>query len=424
MKNNRILQVLSLRPFLFLWLAEVFSQIAFNMVNFILLLVVFKLTNSNFAVSLMILSFIVPSIFFGMLAGVYVDRWDKKNVLFFSNVLRVAVLVLLVFFHSNILIVYLLAFIGSLITQFFIPAETPMIPLIVRKDLLLSANALFSLGIYGSIFVAYALSGPFILFLSPEYIFFILGLFYFLAAVFIYLIKISKRAQIELRGKKIKWALVADIKKAFRVITKTKKIYHALFLLTLIQTIVLILATIGPGYASQVLNIKVDEFPLYIVTPITFGMFIAAVILGNFSSRQPRQVISTIGVFLGGLAILALPYGSKVASKPFIMALNEFLPKILVIDILHIMIFLAFILGVANALVFVPSNTVLQEETTDAFRGKIYGTLSALVGISSLFPIIIAGELADLFGVAKVLTGIAIILLGIGFLRVVFNFKG
>jgi hypothetical protein len=48
----------------------------------------------------------------------------------------------------------------SLVTQFFIPAETPIIPLLVRKELLLSANALFGMGIYASIFLAYALSGP------------------------------------------------------------------------------------------------------------------------------------------------------------------------------------------------------------------------------------------------------------------------
>ena len=84
---------------------------------------------------------------------------------------------------------------------------------------------------------------------------------------------------------------------------------------------------------------------------------------------------------------------------------------ILDINVLHIMVFLAFILGLANSFVFVPANTILQEKTTDEVRGKIYGFLNSIIGALSLVPIIIVGGLSDLIGVGFVITGIGISIL-------------
>lgn len=419
MKNN-IFSVLTNRRFSLLWIAEVLSQIGFNMMNFILIIVAFKLTNSNAAVSLLVLSFTLPAVFFGILAGVYVDRWNKKSVLFATNIIRALLLIPLAFLHSNLLIIYLLSFSMAVVSQFFIPAETPMIPLVVRKTLLLSANAFFGMGIYGSILIAYALSGPSLIFFGQTNVFIVLALLFFLAAFAIVLIKTprNKKRTKEVEINNLKFNLSNEIRTAFNLMAKTKEVYHSLFLLTLSQVLILIFAVIGPGFAHQVLGIGVEEFPLVLVTPAALGMVIGAIIIGNFFHNASRAKMANIGVMLGGLSILFLPYGSKVASREIIQTINTYLPHIFIIDILHIMIFLAFVMGFANALIFVPSNTLLQEKTSDEIRGKVYGALNSLVGISSFLPIIIIGELADVFGVARVLTGIGISLILLSVLRV------
>ena len=160
MKENLILQTLRIRPFLFLILSEFFSQFAMNLFNFALLIVVFSLARSNSAVSGVVIAFTLPSIIFGILAGVLVDRWNKKNVLFTTNIIRALMVFPLVFLNENLFLIYFITFGVSLVTQFFIPAETPIIPILVNKKLLLSANALFGMAMYSSIFFAYALSGP------------------------------------------------------------------------------------------------------------------------------------------------------------------------------------------------------------------------------------------------------------------------
>jgi MFS family permease len=100
--KSPLIRVLSERSFLFLWLAEVFTQVSMNMLSFVLILVAFKLSGSNTAVSGIVLTFIVPAIIFGLLAGVYVDRWNKKAVLFNTNIIRGALLLAIVVFHNNL----------------------------------------------------------------------------------------------------------------------------------------------------------------------------------------------------------------------------------------------------------------------------------------------------------------------------------
>lgn len=420
MKDNRLLRTLRIRPFMFLWFSEIFSQIAVNMLNFILIIVAFELTNSNTAVSGIVLSFTIPAILFGVLAGVYVDKRNKKAVLVVTNFLRAALLIVLALFHMNIFVIYLLSFVITTVTQFFIPAETPIIPHLVSKNLLLSANALFGMALYGSILIAYALSGPFLLFFRQDYVFLILAGFFLIASVFAQLIIVPAEKKKKEVGGKFNLAFKDEIKNLFSILSKTKEVYHSLFLLTFSQVIILIMAVIGPGYAKHILDINVNEFPIYFVTPAAMGTFLGAIIIGNFWHKHKKESLATIGVLMSGASIFLLPYGSKVASRSFVHELNFYLPHFLSINILHIMIFLAFLLGFANALILVPSNTLLQEKTTDNLRGKVYGALNALVGLFSLLPIILVGGFADLIGVGSVLTGIGVIILIFGFLRMVF----
>ena len=213
-----------------------------------------------------------------------------------------------------------------------------------------------------------------------------------------------------------------DMKHTLTIISRTKAVYRSLFLLALTQILILIVATIAPGYATQVLGVKVEDFPLLFIAPAALGMVSGAALLVNVFHSHSRERVITMGIFLSGIAMLLLPFGSKVASRGFVQMINLYLPRFLSIDILHIMTVLAFILGLSNAFVFVPANTIIQEQTTEEFRGKIYGFLNTMVGVLSLIPIIIVGGLSDLIGVSSVITGIGISLFLMGAVRLFFDY--
>ena len=67
--------------FLRLWLSQAATQIGGNMVLFGLTVIVVNSTNSNTANSILILSFLVPAVLFSAVAGVYVDRVDRRLIL-------------------------------------------------------------------------------------------------------------------------------------------------------------------------------------------------------------------------------------------------------------------------------------------------------------------------------------------------------
>lgn len=411
---NKLLLALKSKPFLFLWLSEIFSLTGFNMVNFLLILIAYSLTNSNTAVSGVVLSFSLPTILFGVIAGVFVDRWNKKFVLFITNALRFILAIVLGLFHRNLLMIYTVSFIMAVVTQFFIPAETPIIPLLVEKKYLLSANALFSIAWFGAVLIAYALSGPFLKLFGTANALYLLGIFFLIAALCVYFIKVPHKS-FKQTNKSIK--ALQEIRDTFAFIFNIRDVSHAFFLLAFSQMLLLVISVIGPGYAKSILNINVNDFPLLFVMPAVVGMALGAYIVTNYFHSVNRHKTATIGLFIASIAILLMPYGSKIAARSAVHAINHYLPRFASITSLHFVVVLAFLLGISNSFMFVPSNTLLQENTNEEQRGKIYGALNSVASLMSLIPVIIVGSLADIFGVGNVLTGIGLIIGGIGVFR-------
>jgi MFS family permease len=256
-------------------------------------------------------------------------------------------------------------------------------------------------------------------------IFIFITALFLIAGIFASLIKISKE---KIEPKKINADLKAlsfkeEISSVLSLISKTKKLSHAIFSLTLVQILIFVLAAIGPGYAEHILKIKVESFPILFVTPAIIGLALGAIILGSFLHNKSRGMLTKIGMFLMGISILLLPFGSKVESREIIQVINFYLPHILRINMMHIMVVLAFILGFATSLVFVPANTVLQEETSDESRGKVYGVLNTLIGIMSIVPVVLVGGLADLIGIKAVITGTGFAVLIIALIRIITDRK-
>src|SRR6266508_2258232 len=78
------------REFMLLWLAQAISQTAQNAVNYGIMVLVQTRSNSSVHMSVAVMTMILPSVIFGLVAGAYVDRRDKRWVLIGTNLLRAA----------------------------------------------------------------------------------------------------------------------------------------------------------------------------------------------------------------------------------------------------------------------------------------------------------------------------------------------
>src|SRR5690349_3871475 len=94
------------RDFMLLWAAQAIGQTAQNAVNYGLLVLVQKSTASATHMSVVVLTIVVPSVIFGLVAGAYVDRRDKRLVLIGTNVLRAGLMPIYVLMPDWLWVLY------------------------------------------------------------------------------------------------------------------------------------------------------------------------------------------------------------------------------------------------------------------------------------------------------------------------------
>lgn len=414
---NNILQVLAIRHFSLIIFAEFCSQLAFNMQHFLLIFIIFGITHSNTAVSGLILSFLIPSVLLSVVAGVFVDRWNKKKVLIWAHLIRGVLLLPFLIPNLHLALIYTFTFLIAVVTQFFNPAEASIIPQMVPKKFIVPANAVFSFGMFGVMLLGYILSGPALLFLGKTYSIVLLIALFLISAFIVMGIKFVDRKKTAVDQGQVtpqNYSVAKETKEIFSFIKRAKKVMHALFMITVAQAVIFIFAVLAPGYVTTILEAPLESLSVILIAPAAIGLGIGAFIIGSMSKKLNHERISAIGFIVVGVIFALMPLASRVVSYGFVQTLNIFLPKIININILHIIVLIAFILGFGISLVFIPSNSTLQLETGDEMRGRMYGLLSSLIGAVSFLPVILAGGLADLLGVGAVIAGVGILMVVMG----------
>ncbi len=142
-----MLGVLRQRNFGLLWLAGFISMVGDWVLFVALPIYVYQLTGSALATSGMLIALIVPRLLLGSVAGVFVDRWDRKRTMVVANVLMALSLLPLLVVRSAdwVWLVYVVASAQSVVGQFFAPAENALLPRLVDEQDLIQANSLNAL---------------------------------------------------------------------------------------------------------------------------------------------------------------------------------------------------------------------------------------------------------------------------------------
>ena len=144
-----------------------------------------------------ILSFtILPVFVIGPIAGVYVDRWDRRRTMYICDFLRFALVLtipLFLFYSHNLFPIYLVIFVVFSIGRFFVPAKLSIIPDLVEKsDLVLCNSLVNTTGMIAAV-AGFGISGLLVEWLGAQSGFYLDSLSFFLSALLIFLI--SKRAR-------------------------------------------------------------------------------------------------------------------------------------------------------------------------------------------------------------------------------------
>jgi MFS family permease len=413
--------VLHNRNFLFLWLAQVATQIGANMVLFALTVLVREATDLSSTVSLLFLTFLMPSVLFSALAGVYVDRLDRRLVLVVTNVLRVVFLLAIFAVGGNVAAVLLLNVVFSTVTVFFAPAEAAMIPVVVPREQLVAANGLFTLTINGAFALGFAFLGPLLVTLSggPEPVVIVVAILYGVAAAICATLPSNRPAPRAAGSRFVDLGEAGhavggtfqQLREGMAYIRDNHSIAWSLTYLGIAASLVGILGVLGPGFAQQTLGLAAKDL-IVVVLPLGIGIVMGVLLLNAYGRLVPRRRAIEGGLIALGALLILLTVAGPVSR--FLTGVGDRVPIVdlgSVTSLVAIVVAIAFSAGIAYGIVAISSQTQLQEDIAEEARGRVFGVLNMLISVASIVPIIIVGTIADAVGTTAVILTVAILVL-------------
>lgn len=387
------------RDFMLLWIAQAISQTAQNAVWYGILVLVQTRGSSTVQMSLAVMTLILPSVLFGLVAGAYVDRRDKRWVLIGSNALRAVAMLGYILFSESLALVYVTNFVFSAIGQFFAPAEAAMIPALVARRRLLQANSLFHLTFTASQLGGLVLLGPLVVKLAGlGWLFILVALSLALCAALLWPLPSTYRRTTEvthgLEG------LLGDLREVLGDVRGDRRMYWAMIHWTLAATLAIVIATLAPGFVVNVLGVGAED-AVFVLAPAGIGTVLGTGLLSRWGQgidkhRLIHWGLCAIGFALGFLALLGIALEWPIEVEIGLVMATTLLA------------------GLAFVAVVVSAQTIVQERAPAELRGRVFAVQLVLSNVVSVVPLVFLGELADVIGVDWTLLLVGAPVVGVG----------
>jgi MFS family permease len=415
--------VLRNRPFLLLWLSQLSTQIGVNMVLYGLTVVVLEASNFNSAVSALFLTFLVPSVLLSALAGVYVDRVDRRTTLVITNVLRAGILVGIYLVGKDIAMVLVLNTLFSIVTVFFAPAEAAMIPVVVPREQLVAANGLFTLTLNGAFALGYALLGPLIVAVSggPQPLIVVVAVLFGLAAIFCATLpsdpptsRRPKTRQAVTEAGQAVTSVYGQLREGIGIIRGNPAIAWSLAYLGISASLIGVVAVLGPSFARDTLGLAPKDL-IIVVLPLGLGIVFGVLLLNNYGRYFARRRAIELGLVALGILLVFLTVAGPVSR--ILSGVGDRVPLVdlsSVTSLVSVVVAIGFVAGICYGIVAISAQVQLQEDIPAEGRGRVFGVLNMLISVASILPIIVVGPIADLVGTTAVILFLAAFVLFAG----------
>jgi MFS family permease len=344
----------------------------------------------------------VPAMVLGTVAGVWADRWPKRTVMVASNGLRAALVLAVPFclvqspLWLGLSVGYwglvLMTFLESVLTQFFAPAEQAAIPKLVPPQHLLAANSLYQATSMAATIVGFALGDPILRLLRSALAglgidggeFLLLPACYGLAAVTISRIRWQESPRQASRS-----SVWEEIQQGLAVLRDRPRVASAMGQLVLLYSLLAALYVLAISLASAVQGLGPTRFGTLLAMS-GLGLAVGAVAVAQLGQQLNRRHLAAAGLATIGWSLLLL--GQLRGNLTFTLLLCA-------------------VLGVGAAMLAIPAQTTIQEDTPEAMRGKVFGLQNNLINIALSLPLVLAGTVVSRWGLLPVLWALASIAL-------------
>ncbi len=380
-----------------LWVGQLISLFGDRVNQLALIAFVFEITDSPAAVALTFLVSTIPNLLFSPVAGTFVDRWDRKQVLVVSDILRAALVLLVpVAVLIDVWLAYPLVFLVTTVSIFFRPARVSILPGIVEDRDLLAANSAMWVGETIADVVNYPVAGLFVVFLASSLplAFWFDAATYLASALLLTTIvvppiarRVAAAAGTHDDGRRDRLpgaTLVADLKAGWGflrhetvLLANTLQGTAGQFAVGVVTVATVVLArelTKGPG----------DEYRAtyaFMETAIGLGNLLGGFGLGLVSTRVRKGWLIIAGYLAFGLQMMIL---GAVTAIPLALGLLVGM-------------------GIANMAFIIPSQTLFQERTPPELMGRVVSFRFALVFGGMSIAMALGGLLVGEFGPGPVI---------------------
>jgi MFS family permease len=395
-----------------IWFAQLAAQLADKFLLFSLIILAYHISGGSTSVAVTLLAYTVPAVLFAPPAGVIADRLDRKQIMLWSNLGRAAAVALIPIasfipgVKDDFIHLLLITLMFSAIGQLFGPAEAAVIPTILPREALITANSMALLTMVLTLVVGGVLA-PVVSRIDLYAPYWCAVVLLIVAATLIFasdIPRLEAKGESPVEESRNRFhQMVVDLQEGVDALRASRGLRLAFGQVSIAVLVLFMLYTLAPAYVSRVLGIAAQD-TYVILGPATAGAILSAVLLGQFLRGIDRSRILAGSLVANGVTLLLL------AAVP--EAMRHF-PDLQVHNRITGATF-SLLLGVEFGAILIPAITYLMESTSDAIRGRVFALLYMVINGVSALPVLIAAALSDAIGTAQVLGGLGVLLLGGG----------
>ena len=410
----RFREVLKNRNFFLLWLGQIISQLGDRLGQMALIAFVYLRAPGSTLQIAKILSFtIIPVFLIGPLAGVYVDRWDRRRTMYVCDFLRcllVLAIPLFLFYTKSLGPVYLIIFITFSIGRFFVPAKLSIIPDLVDKQDLLIANSLVNTTGMIAAILGFGASGVLVEWLGAKSGFYLDSLSFLISGTLIFLI--SKRFTAVMNFKEVGKEIIEVIRKSVFQEIKDGVLYfiNKKDIRFTAGIIFALWSALGAVYVVVIVFVQKTLHSAtkdlgFLVMFLGIGLFLGSLVYGRFGQRVSHYKIIFASLVADGIMLVIFALGISYYPN-FILAA-----------------FLSLCLGLIIAPIMIASNTIIHNVSDNEMLGKIFSSLEIVMHLGFLSFMFISSFLAERFSHLLILVIVGCLLSLLGLANLFFNRK-
>ena len=374
---KQYLSVLRNRNFFLLWLGQGVSDVGSRIHTIALVWFVTRLTGSATGVGLLFMAMTIPRIIVFPIAGVLVERWPKKQVIVFTDACR-GLVAICIALTTNITAIYGLSALMIIFELFFAPAIRTVIPRIVDKEDLLTANALSAVTGRTASLVGPALGGLIIALFGIRIAFIVNGLSFIFSAISELFIAIPVGAHEA--ATKDRRNIGKEFLEGWEYIKSSYLLRFVVFFFAIVGIPFGAVMVLKVVLLTEVFGFSAEQYGL-LMTIEGAGLLIGALTMGSMGKKYPETTTMVVGVGAIGASYLAISY-----SPLFWMAAV-----------------LLFTIGFFATIANIAYGTFLQKAVADEYRSRVFSFDIALGDMFAFMSMGLAGVLGDTFGVSSVL---------------------